>query len=147
MNWTLIDTGTFDYAADAWGFTYGAAAEWYQGDWTWRAGLFDLSKVPNSPVLDPTFTQYQTIAEVERRYSLAGQPGAVRVTGFLTRGRMGHFDDALALAAATGSVPDTALVRTYSQSGRGERDAGAADHGRPRTLRARRLRRGRQRGL
>jgi len=25
MNWALIDTGTFDYASDAWGFTYGAA--------------------------------------------------------------------------------------------------------------------------
>ena len=31
MNWALIDTGTFDYAADAWGYSYGAAVEWYQG--------------------------------------------------------------------------------------------------------------------
>ena len=48
LNWTLVDAGTFDYAADAWGFTYGAAAEWYQGDWTLRGGVFDLSIVPNS---------------------------------------------------------------------------------------------------
>jgi high affinity Mn2+ porin len=48
MNWALIDAGTFDYAADAWGFTYGAAAEWYHGNWTLRGGLFDLSVVPNS---------------------------------------------------------------------------------------------------
>ena len=34
MNWSLVDAGTFDYAADAWGFTYGAAVEWYQGNWT-----------------------------------------------------------------------------------------------------------------
>src|SRR5262249_24768160 len=25
MNWALIDAGTYDYAADAWGYTYGAA--------------------------------------------------------------------------------------------------------------------------
>ena len=31
MNWAVIDAGTYDYAADAWGYTYGAAAEWYQG--------------------------------------------------------------------------------------------------------------------
>jgi high affinity Mn2+ porin len=31
MNWSIVDTGTFDYAADAWGYTVGAAAEWYQG--------------------------------------------------------------------------------------------------------------------
>ena len=42
LNWALVDTGTFDYAADAWGYSYGAAAEWYQGDWTVRGGLFDL---------------------------------------------------------------------------------------------------------
>ena len=31
MNWSLVDAGMFDYAADAWGFTYGAALEWYRG--------------------------------------------------------------------------------------------------------------------
>jgi high affinity Mn2+ porin len=25
MNWPLIDSGAFDYAADSWGYTYGAA--------------------------------------------------------------------------------------------------------------------------
>jgi high affinity Mn2+ porin len=117
MNWTVIDTGTFDYAADAWGYTYGAAAEWYRGDWTLRGGLFDLSDVPNSKMLDAKFDQFQTIAEIEHRHTLAGQPGAIRLTGFLTRGRMGHFDDALGLAAATGQLADTALVRKYSSRG------------------------------
>ena len=117
LNWTVIDTGTFDYAADAWGYSYGAAAEWYQGDWTLRGGLFDLSNVPNSQTLDPKFDEFQTIAELERRFAIAGQPGAIRVTGFLTRGRMGHFDDALALAAVTGQPANVALVRKYSSRG------------------------------
>jgi len=38
MNWAAVDAGTFDYAADAWGFTVGAAVEWYQDTWTTRAG-------------------------------------------------------------------------------------------------------------
>lgn len=74
MNWAVVDTGTFDYAADAWGYTYGAAVEWYKGDWTFRGGLFDLSKVPNSAELDPTFTQFQWVGEVERRYQIWGKP-------------------------------------------------------------------------
>ena len=111
MNWALIDTGTFDYAADAWGYTYGAAAEWYQGDWTVRGGMFDLSIVPNSTELDPHFGQFQWVGEIERRYELWGQPGKIAVTGFLTRGRMGSFADAIALAAATGGPADTAAVR------------------------------------
>jgi high affinity Mn2+ porin len=114
MNWALIDTGTFDYASDAWGFTYGAAAEWYQGDWTVRGGIFDLSVVPNDVELDPHFAQFQWVGEIERRYDLWGQPGKVAVTGFLSRGRMGSFSDAIALAAATGGVPQTSAVRQYT---------------------------------
>jgi high affinity Mn2+ porin len=117
MNWALVDTGTFDYAADAWGFTYGAAAEWYQGDWTVRGGIFDLSVVPNDVELDPHFAQFQWVGEIERRYDLWGQPGKVAVTGFLSRGRMGSFSDAIALAAATGGVPATSAVRQYTSRG------------------------------
>lgn len=113
LNWALIDTGTYDYAANAWGFTYGGAVEWYQGDWTLRGGLFDLSLVPNSTHLDEHAHQYQTDLEVERRYKLLGQDGAVRVTGFVSDGRMGRYSDALALALATGQAPDVALVRHF----------------------------------
>ncbi len=111
LNWSLIDTGTFDYAADAWGFTYGAAAEWYKGPWTLRAGWFDLSNVPNSATLDATFHQYQLIAEGERRWELGGRAGKIAITGFVTHGRMGGYADALALAAAAHDSPATSLVR------------------------------------
>jgi high affinity Mn2+ porin len=117
LNWAIVDTGTFDYAADAWAFTYGGAAEWYTGPWTLRAGLFDLSIVPNSTELDPTFGQFQWIAEIERRYALWGQPGKLAVTGFLTRGRMGSFSDAIQLAIATGEPANIAAVRQYQSRG------------------------------
>jgi high affinity Mn2+ porin len=113
LNWSLIDAGTFDYAADAWGFTYGATSEWYHGNWTLRTGLFDLSTVPNSTELDPTFRQFQFVYELEHRHDIAGQPGKIAVVGFLSRGRMGSFADALALAAETGTTPNTADVRRY----------------------------------
>jgi high affinity Mn2+ porin len=113
LNWALIDTGAFDYAADAWGYTYGAAAEWYQGGWTFRGGVFDLSGAPNSKNLDKTFHQYQLDGEVERRYALFGRDGALRLTGFDTRGRMGRYTDAVALAALTDAPADVGLVRHY----------------------------------
>jgi high affinity Mn2+ porin len=113
MNWALVDSGTFDYAADAWGYTYGAAVEWYSGRWTLRGGLFDLSIVPNSTELDPRFSQFQWIGEIERRHELWGQPGKVAVTGFLSRGRMGRFDDAVLLSNLTGQPADIAAVRRY----------------------------------
>ena len=117
MNWALINTGSFDYAADAWGYTYGAAAEWYRGDWTLRGGWFDLSIVPNSQGLDPSFGQFQWLAEVERRYELWGHAGKIAVTGFLSRGRMGSFQDAINLAQATGTSANIAAVRKYQSRG------------------------------
>jgi high affinity Mn2+ porin len=117
MNWSLADTGTFDYAADAWAYTVGAAAEWYQGPWTFRAGVFDLSIAPNQTALDPTFGQFQSVGEIERRYSIGDQPGKVAVTGFLTRGRMGSFQDAIQLAALTGGPAMISAVRQYQSRG------------------------------
>jgi high affinity Mn2+ porin len=114
LNWSLVDAGTFDYAADAWGFTYGAAVEWYQGNWALRTALFDLSSVPNSTELDPTFQQFQLVYELEHRHELWGQPGKVALVGFLSRGRMGSFEDAIAFAQLNGGVPDTANVRRYT---------------------------------
>jgi high affinity Mn2+ porin len=114
LNWSLIAAGSFDYAADAWGYTYGAAAEWYRGDWTWRGGVFDLSVTPNNAILTSDFHQFQLVGEAERRITLGGRPGAIRLTGFVTRGRMGRYDDAAALAASTGQPASTALVRRYA---------------------------------
>lgn len=119
MNWSFVNAGTFDYASDGWGFTYGAAAEWYQGDWTVRGGVFDLTATPAGGIspfggqLDPTFDQFQMVGEIERRYQLWGQPGAIKVTGYLSRGRAGHFADAIALAAITGQPADINAVRVY----------------------------------
>jgi high affinity Mn2+ porin len=120
LNWSLVSTGTFDYAADGWGYTYGAAAEWYTGQWTFRGGVFDLSKTPSGGVsplggtLDPTFEQFALLGEIERRYDLWGQPGKIKVTGFLNRGSAGNFSDAVALAQATGMSADINAVRSYT---------------------------------
>jgi high affinity Mn2+ porin len=116
-NWALVDTGTFDYAADSWGYSYGTALEWYQNWWALRAGGFALSRVPNSKGLDTSGSQFQLIGEAEERHTIWGRDGKVKITGFVTRGREGDFNDALALAEATGTVPNTANVRTYRSRG------------------------------
>jgi high affinity Mn2+ porin len=125
LNWAVVNAGTFDYAGDAWGYTYGAAAEWYQGRFTLRAGTFDLSASPagggnnaQSYGLDPTFHQFQLVGEVEERHELWGQPGKLKITGFLSRGNAGSFQNAINLSEqpgpffgnATGAL---AAVRVY----------------------------------
>ncbi|MGZ5988013.1 MAG: carbohydrate porin [Rhizomicrobium sp.] len=114
LNWSLIDSGAFDYAADAWGYSYGVTAEWTQDWWTARLGLFDLSRVPNSTELETGFDQFELVGELEERHTLLDAPGKAKLLVFLNRGRMGAYSDAVALGAATGSIPDTASVRHYA---------------------------------
>jgi high affinity Mn2+ porin len=112
-NWAVVDAGSWDYAADAWGLTYGVAGEWAQDWWTARLGGFALSRVPNSAALDTSFGQVQYDAELEERHTLWGMDGKFKILGFLTRGRMGDFNDAIAQSLRTGAPADIAAVRQY----------------------------------
>lgn len=111
LNWAIVDAGAFDYAADAWGYTYGASSEWTRGRWTVRAGLFDLSDVPNSKFIDRGLHQYSLLAEAELRHTWMERPGKLKLLLFDSRARLGRYDDAVALAAVRGGAPDMAAVR------------------------------------
>jgi high affinity Mn2+ porin len=114
MNWSIIDMGSFDYAADAWGYTYGLSGELVSGESTVRAGVFQLSTVPNTIAIEPVpFLQYSPIVEFERRTSLfGGHPGAIKALFYGDYGFMGSYADAIAAAAGTREPPSTASVRT-----------------------------------
>jgi high affinity Mn2+ porin len=112
FNWSIIDQGAFDYAANGWGYTYGGAAEWYQDWWTVRTGVFDLSTVPNGLNLSPGVRQGQLVAELEERHNLWDQPGKLKLLYWLTRGDLGTYRGAIALGVATGTTPSTAAVRS-----------------------------------
>ena len=115
LNWSLVDTGSFDYAADAWGYSTGIAGEWYQGAWTVRAGLYNLSTVPNTTTLEKNFNQNEIVTEIEHRHKIGGQDGAVRVSVFRNHGKFALLSDALAAARANGGVmPDLATLRHYA---------------------------------
>ena len=113
LNWSIVDMGSFDYAADAWGYTYGASAELYGERTTVRAGLFQLSLVPNAIAIDPTpFRQFSPIVEFEQRTSLlGGRPGAIKGLVYADDGYMDTYADAVAAVVGTGRPPSTAAVR------------------------------------
>lgn len=114
LNWAVIDSGAFDYAADAWGYSYGIAMEWRQDWWTLRGGLFDLSRVPNTTALETDFSQFEVVGEAEARHAIFGRPGKIKLLGYVNRATMGSYSDAVGLARATGTIPDTSLVRRYA---------------------------------
>jgi high affinity Mn2+ porin len=112
LNWTIVDAGAFDYAADAWGYSYGGAAEWYQDWWTLRAGYFNESRVPNGKALETGIgRQYQLLLEAEERHEMFGQPGKLKLLVFSARNRSAKFSDAVTYGRMTGRPADPSPVR------------------------------------
>jgi high affinity Mn2+ porin len=112
LNWSLITSGAYDFAADSRGYSWGLAAEWYDESWVARIGRFAQPKESNGLPLDfRLFQHYGDQVELERAVELAGRPGRLRVLLFRNVAVMGRFRDALVLAQATGGTPDLTKVR------------------------------------
>ena len=112
MNWSLWESAAFDMPSDLPGFTRGAVVELNRKDWAVRVGAFEVPTEPNSDTL--SFRTVSTIAEVEERHTLFGQPGKLRVGGFANRVRTANFSDVFATLAADPTLETmtaTALAR------------------------------------
>lgn len=96
MNWGNWTYSAYDYAADARGFGWGFAAQWYQGDWVLRFARMTGPKVPNGlPVDFELLKHYGDQIEVERAHTLFDRPGRIRVLGWRNRAILASFKDAL----------------------------------------------------
>jgi high affinity Mn2+ porin len=94
MNWVLVANGAWDYPADTLGFTNGAAVEFNTRVWSGRVGIFQVSKVANGIRMDWNLAHaWSAVAEIERRYSPRGHPGALRLLAYDTRAHMGSYQD------------------------------------------------------
>jgi hypothetical protein len=115
MNIAFMTYTAWDYPADARGYTGGGAVEYIDTDWALRFGRFAQPREPNGKTLDTDIGEhYGDAVELEHRFELLpGQAGTVHVLAFRNRALMARYDDALALADATGQVPDLAAVRTH----------------------------------
>jgi high affinity Mn2+ porin len=120
LNWSLMTHGAYDYAADARGYSWGVALEYFHDDWAIRAGRFIEPREPNQLRLDSRILKhYGDQIEIERAHSIGDQPGKVRLLGFRNRAVMSRFSDALDLAGQTGTTPDLNAVRTGEQVKKG----------------------------
>lgn len=112
MNAAFMAPLAYDYAADARGFGWGFAAEWYQDDWVLRVGRMTGPQEPNMLPIDSRIGKhYGDQLEVEHSHELYGQPGKLRLLGWRNKARLARFDDALAyLQANPGTDPETILA-------------------------------------
>ena len=94
-NWGNMTYAAFDYAADARGYGWGLAGEWYQDNWVFRLARMTVPIEPNMLPLDfNLLNHYGDTLEIERGHQFAGLPGKVRLLMYRDRQIMARFDDA-----------------------------------------------------
>ncbi len=97
MNWGNWTYAAYDYAADARGFGWGFAAEWYRDEWVLRFGRMSGPKEPNMLPVDLALgIHYGDQVEFEHAHTLYERPGKVRLLGWRNRAKLASFNDALA---------------------------------------------------
>jgi hypothetical protein len=88
---------SWDFAADARGYTWGLTAELYWDNWVVRVGRLLPPKLPNTLAIDFRFWDvYADAFELEHDHVALGQPGAVRLLIYRNRTFSGRFDEAIA---------------------------------------------------
>jgi hypothetical protein len=114
MNWSVVNNGAYDYAADTRGYTYGLVAEYYDGDWAARFGEMLMPTVANGINLDWNIARARgENFEVERHFSLLPKRSTVvRALGFVNHANMGTYRDAIdGYLSGKDKVPDITLYR------------------------------------
>ena len=120
MNWSLMTHGAYDYPADARGYSWGVAAEYYFDAWALRAGRFIQPREPNGLKLNPRiFASYGDQIELEYGYVLANRPGKLRLLAFRDVAVMARFQDAINTAGASSAIPDIQSARNQTTSKNG----------------------------
>jgi high affinity Mn2+ porin len=113
MNWALMDNGAWDYPANTRGYVLGIYTELGQPTWTLRFALTMSVTHANSSTWDKQITKANTqTIEYEKRYSIAGQKGTLRLLGFLNNGKFGNYNLAI---AQNPKVTDVNTTQSYGR--------------------------------
>ena len=111
MSWALMANEAWDYPADSLGYTTGIAAELNRPGWAMRYGFLQMPPVSNGMGDDHHFLKaWGMVTEIERDFSVATHPGAVRLLLFHNRAHMGSYQEAL---DAPGRPANIVATRTY----------------------------------
>jgi len=80
MNWSLMNNGAYDYAANTRGYTGGLIVEYYTPGWVLRAGTALMPVYANGPSLNFNWAKSNSETfEIQKNYSFQELPGAVRL--------------------------------------------------------------------
>jgi high affinity Mn2+ porin len=97
LNWTAVNDGAYDYAADTRGYTVAAMAEYHDHNWGVRFAEALMPKVANGPKLDFNLARARSEnIEIEFRPELQKErKTAIRLLSFINHANMGSYREAV----------------------------------------------------
>ncbi len=110
MNWAFTANATWDYPADALGYTTGVAVELNKPKWAVRYGFFQITSMRNGFTAEDQYFlwpgepsggdgrfwhAWDMVVENEHRYSLNTHHGTIRLLGYVNAGEFGSYSAAL----------------------------------------------------
>ena len=114
MNWTSVNNGAYDYAADTRGYTYGLVFEFYAKTWAARFGEMLMPTVANGIKLDWDLARARG-ENFEYEYHptlIAKRASVVRALAFVNHANMGSYREAIdGYLSGKDTVPDVTLHR------------------------------------
>jgi len=118
MNWTVVNNGAFDYAADTRGYTYGLLMEYYDRNWVFRFGGMLMPTVANGITLDWNIARARGENwELELHHELfRHRTSGLRLLSFVNHANMGSYREAIA-GYLSGQDPVPNIVE-YREQGR-----------------------------
>jgi high affinity Mn2+ porin len=97
LNWSIWESGAWDYPADSKGYTYGLYLEYNQKNYTLRFVHAQVPKVVNGLALDNQFwLRFGEVLELETRFKIHDHPGKLRTLGFVNRTNSATYNDLVA---------------------------------------------------
>jgi len=113
MNWSLMDNAAWDYPANTRGYVLGGIAELGQPTWALRFGFTLTTTTANGAIWDERVSRANTqTLEYEKRYTLGGQKGTLRLLAFRNNGKMGVYRDAI---NQNPTAPDVDATQAYGR--------------------------------
>lgn len=110
MNWSLMNQGSWDYAANTRGYTSGIYAAYTTPNWEARASFSAVPTSANGPDLDYQFDKANGInVELTKPFQMTSSwTGIFRVLGYRNQAAMGNYD----LANMRFGMPDITSTRS-----------------------------------
>jgi high affinity Mn2+ porin len=118
LNWTAVNNGAYDYAADTRGYTFAAIVEYQERNWGVRFGEALMPKVANGLNLDANlFRARSENIEFELRPELLpGRHTVLRLLNYINHANMGNYQQAVdAFLAHTTPQPDVVATRKHGR--------------------------------